>query len=140
MSSSDSSFSNSSSSSGDKVEPGKSSLVFQDPVKNPNQASFLATLDLAVSDRCKVQETALHYVDMTATYAGYSIVVYPVKIEDSARFQLVIVPRRNAASEIAIYSAWKEALLGKVKAAMKDIRDEYAISQCPKCDIRGDQV
>lgn len=120
--------------------PGRSSLVFQDPVKNPNQASFLATLDLAVGDRCKVQQTALHYVDMTATYAEYPVVVYPVKIEDSARFQLVIVPRKNAAAENNIYSAWKEALLGKVKAAMKDIREEYEISQCPKCDIRGDQV
>lgn len=140
MSSSSSASSNTSSSSADIIKTGKSTLVFQDCVKNPNQASFLVTLDLDAIDRCKVQQTALHYIDMSGTYAGFVIRVNQVQIQDGARFQLVISPRKNATAENNIFNAWREALLGRVKAAMKDIREEYDIAQCPKCDLHGDQV
>lgn len=99
-----------------------------------------AVLDLDAIDNCKVRQTALHYIVMSGTYAGYTIAVLQIKVEDGATFVLNISPRQTAARETAIYEAWWNSLLGKVRAALTDIRAEYAIAQCPQCDLHGDKV
>ena len=128
---SSSSSSASSSSSGDIIREGKSSLVFQAPVKTPERAVWSAILDLDPIDTKKTGSTALHYIDMSGSYAGYVIETYRIKVADGAKLSIIIAPRRRSSSEAAIVHAWQEALLGRVRAALADIREEYEASMSP---------
>lgn len=121
----------SSTSSADIVKDSKSSLVFQTPVLSPERGSWTSTLDLSSIDRTKVQATARQYIDMSGTYAGYVVKVYRVPVEDGAQFTLSIVPRRNSAAERSIVDAWNNALLGRVRAALAEIRAEYDAAMNP---------
>jgi len=126
-----SSSSTGSSSSGDIIRTGKSSLVFQTPVKSPERAVWSATLDLDAIDTVKMRSTAWHYIDMSGTYASYVIRVSRVKVEDGAKLSIVITPRRLATQEGAIVSAWQEVLLSRVRAALNDIRAEHDAAMAP---------
>lgn len=123
--------SQSSSSSGDIIREGKSTLVFPAPVKTPEHATWSSRLDLDAIDGKKMQSTARHYIDMSGTYEGYTVQVYRVRVEDGAKFPLTISPRRRATDENAIVSAWQEALLSRVRAALADIRAEYDVATSP---------
>ena len=130
----------SSSSSGDIVRTGKSSLVFQTPVLTPVYASITAVLDLDAIDVQKVNATGRQYINMSGDYAGYKIAVYQVKVEDGMKLTLVITPRMRSTAERATSSAWQEAALSRVRAALADIRAEYDAAMAPGNPLTGELI
>jgi hypothetical protein len=128
------------SSSADYILTGESDLVFLDPMRNATRAVWSASLDLDAIDYCKVRSTVWHFIDMSGTYAGYTYRTASVKVDDNARFYLIITPRLGGNAERAIFEEWREVLLSSVRAAMIAIRQEYAVAQCPQCELRGRKV
>lgn len=102
--------------------------------------SVVACLDLDAVDECKAKTTAERTIAMSGTYAGYTYRVRTVVVEDGARFVLLITPRQGSLKEASILSEWRERLLGRVRGALTEIREEYELSQCPQCNLHGDKV
>jgi hypothetical protein len=132
--------SSSSSSSANDIDHAKSSVVFRKPVLTPGYSSWSIQLDLDVADACKVRTSAWRWIDMSGTYAGYVIAVNRTKVTQDMVLTLIISPRQLAVQENAIFSAWREAALSRIRAAMADIRSDYAASGRTDCTFHGNQL